>query len=36
MGQLGIGAGQIVCASCGRNAPDAKFCDDCGAALTDA
>jgi ribosomal protein L40E len=36
MGQLGIGAGadQQVCASCGgRNAADAKFCDDCGTAL---
>jgi len=34
MGQLGIGSGQLVCAACGgRNAPDAKFCDDCGAAL---
>ena len=34
MGQLGIGSGQLVCASCGgRNAADAKFCDDCGAAL---
>lgn len=34
LGQLGIGAGQLVCASCGgRNAPDATFCDDCGSAL---
>lgn len=34
LGQLGIGPGQLVCASCGgRSAADAKFCDDCGAAL---
>jgi hypothetical protein len=34
LGQLGIGAGQLACAACGgRNAADAKFCDDCGAAL---
>lgn len=34
LGHLGIGAGQLVCGACGgRNAGDAKFCDDCGAAL---
>lgn len=34
LGQLGVGGGQVVCASCGgRSAADAKFCDDCGAAL---
>jgi ribosomal protein L40E len=34
LGQLGIGSGQLVCATCGgRNAVDAKFCDDCGTAL---
>lgn len=34
LGQLGIGAGQLQCSACGgRNAADARFCDDCGAAL---
>ena len=34
LGQLGIGPEQVACAACGgRNAPDARFCDDCGAAL---
>jgi len=34
LGALGIGDDALACASCGgRNAPDAKFCDDCGVAL---
>ena len=34
LGFLGTGGGHLVCASCGgRNAADAKFCDDCGVAL---
>ena len=34
LGHLGIGGGQLLCSSCGgRNAADAKFCDDCGSAL---
>jgi ribosomal protein L40E len=34
LGALGVGSGQLVCASCGgANAPDAKFCDDCGRPL---
>jgi len=34
MGALGIGGTELVCASCGgRNAADAKFCDDCGVAM---
>jgi len=34
LGALGVGVDALVCPSCGgRNAPDAKFCDDCGVAL---
>ena len=34
LGALRVGSGGVVCASCGgANAPDARFCDDCGAAL---
>lgn len=34
LGFLGVGGGELVCASCGgRNAADAKFCDDCGLPL---
>jgi ribosomal protein L40E len=34
LGALGVGPNRLVCASCGgTNAPDAKFCDDCGRAL---
>ncbi|CAN5299561.1 hypothetical protein BH23CHL9_BH23CHL9_12520 [soil metagenome] len=34
LGFLGLGASGLTCASCGgRNAADAKFCDDCGIPL---
>ena len=34
LGNLGIGAGQLICQACGgRNASDARFCDDCGAPM---
>jgi ribosomal protein L40E len=34
LGALGLTDADRICASCGaRNAADAKFCDDCGAAL---
>jgi Double zinc ribbon len=34
LGALGVGSAGVVCAACGgANAQDARFCDDCGAAL---
>ena len=34
LGALGVGTDRVVCAACGgANAADARFCDDCGAAL---
>jgi ribosomal protein L40E len=31
LGALGVGSRQLICGSCGgANAPDARFCDDCG------
>ena len=35
LGYVGIGTPQVVCANCGEtNGADAKFCDHCGAALS--
>jgi len=34
LGALGLGSGQVSCATCGgSNAADATYCDDCGAPL---
>ena len=34
LGALGVEGAGVVCASCGgRNAADARFCDDCGAPM---
>ena len=34
LGALGVGSGRLTCPSCGGdNAPDARFCDDCGAPM---
>jgi len=34
LGALGVGPAKVVCPTCGgANAPDARFCDDCGTAL---